>query len=138
MKTWMKKMALIGAILFAAGIGVTSLGAAVGGASAVFDLLMNRRMEMQQNDDWEDYEPEEIFDEFDDSEEMPYEEEEDEIDHEPDMHEHGGMDEAGETWMLQEVPVYPTENPDNTGEYEDVNLPGQRAGFPYHDGMDTV
>ena len=40
MKKWMKKMAIIGAILFVGGIGVTSIGAAIGGAAAGLDFLM--------------------------------------------------------------------------------------------------
>ena len=40
MKKWMKKMAIIGAVLFVGGIGVTSIGAAIGGAAAGLDFLM--------------------------------------------------------------------------------------------------
>ena len=43
MKKWMKKMAIIGAILFVGGIGVTSIGAAIGGAAAGLDFLIDGR-----------------------------------------------------------------------------------------------
>ena len=42
MKKWMKKMAIIGAILFVGGIGVTSIGAAIGGAAAGLDFLIDQ------------------------------------------------------------------------------------------------
>ena len=42
MKKWMKKMAIIGAVLFVGGIGVTSIGAAIGGAAAGLDFLIDQ------------------------------------------------------------------------------------------------
>ena len=44
MKKWMKKMAIIGAILFVGGIGVTSIGAAIGGAAAGLDFLIDQEI----------------------------------------------------------------------------------------------
>ena len=63
MKKWMKKMAIIGAILFVGGIGVTSIGAAIGGAAAGLDFLID-----QDNYNWGD--SEEIWD---DTEQLPEE-----------------------------------------------------------------
>ena len=47
MKKWMKKMAIIGAILFVGGIGVTSIGAAIGGAAAGLDFLIDQEKNFQ-------------------------------------------------------------------------------------------
>ena len=63
MKKWMKKMAIIGAILFVGGIGVTSIGAAIGGAAAGLDFLID-----QDKYNWGD--SEEIWD---DTEQLPEE-----------------------------------------------------------------
>lgn len=49
MKKWMKKMAIIGAILFVGGIGVTSIGAAIGGAAAGLDFLIDQEKNFQDN-----------------------------------------------------------------------------------------
>ena len=43
MKKWMKKMAIIGAVLFVGGIGVTSIGAAIGGAAAGLEAAGQRK-----------------------------------------------------------------------------------------------
>ena len=63
MKKWMKKMAIIGAVLFVGGIGVTSIGAAIGGAAAGLDFLID-----QEKYNWGD--SEEIWD---DTEQLPEE-----------------------------------------------------------------
>ena len=47
MKKWMKKMAIIGAVLFVGGIGVTSIGAAIGGAAAGLDFLIDQEKNFQ-------------------------------------------------------------------------------------------
>lgn len=61
MKKWMKKMAIIGAVLFVGGIGVTSIGAAIGGASAGIDFLLDKEKVFQDKYDRGD--SEETFDE---------------------------------------------------------------------------
>ena len=71
MKKWMKKMAIIGVILFVGGIGVTSIGAAIGGAAAGLDFLIDQEKNFQDKYNWDDTEqlPEEI-DEPDEMEEQ--------------------------------------------------------------------
>ena len=73
MKKWMKKMAIIGAILFVGGIGVTSIGAAIGGAAAGLDFLIDQDKSIWGDSEeiWDDTEqlPEEI-DEPDEMEEQ--------------------------------------------------------------------
>lgn len=54
MKKWMKKMAIIGAILFVGGIGVTSIGAAIGGAAAGLDFLIDQEKNFQDKYNWGD------------------------------------------------------------------------------------
>lgn len=56
MKKWMKKMAIIGAILFVGGIGVTSIGAAIGGAAAGLDFLIDQEKNFQDKYNWGDSE----------------------------------------------------------------------------------
>ena len=68
MKKWMKKMAIIGAILFVGGIGVTSIGAAIGGAAAGLDFLIDQEKNFQDKYNWGD--SEEIWD---DTEQLPEE-----------------------------------------------------------------
>ena len=68
MKKWMKKMAIIGAILFVGGIGVTSIGAAIGGAAAGLDVLIDQEKNFQDKYNWGD--SEEIWD---DPEQLPEE-----------------------------------------------------------------
>ena len=65
MKKWMKKMAIIGAVLFVGGIGVTSIGAAIGGAAAGLDFLIDQEKNFQDK-----YNSEEIWD---DTEQLPEE-----------------------------------------------------------------
>ena len=60
MKKWMKKMAIIGAVLFVGGIGVTSIGAAIGGAAAGLDFLIDQEKNFQDKYNWGD--SEEIWD----------------------------------------------------------------------------
>lgn len=62
MKKWMKKMAIIGAILFVGGIGVTSIGA------AGLDFLIDQEKNFQDKYNWGD--SEEIWD---DTEQLPEE-----------------------------------------------------------------
>ena len=52
MKKWMKKMAIIGAVLFVGGIGVTSIGAAIGGAAAGLDFLIDQEKIFQDKYNW--------------------------------------------------------------------------------------
>ena len=66
MKKWMKKMAIIGAVLFVGGIGVTSIGAAIGGAAAGLDFLIDQEKNFQDKYNWGD--SEEIWD---DTEQLP-------------------------------------------------------------------
>ena len=68
MKKWMKKMAIIGAVLFVGGIGVTSIGAAIGGAAAGLDFLIDQEKNFQDKYNWGD--SEEIWD---DTEQLPEE-----------------------------------------------------------------
>ena len=68
MKKWMKKMAIIGAVLFVGGIGVTSIGAAIGGAAAGLDFLIDQEKIFQDKYNWGD--SEEIWD---DTEQLPEE-----------------------------------------------------------------
>ena len=68
MKNWIKKMALIGAVLFVGGIGVASIGAAIGGAAAGVDFLLDKEKIFQDKYDWDD--PEETLD---DTEQLPEE-----------------------------------------------------------------
>lgn len=49
MKKWMKKMAIIGAVLFVGGIGVTSIGAVIGGAAAGLDFLIDQEKNFRIN-----------------------------------------------------------------------------------------
>ena len=56
MKKWMKKMAIIGAVLFVGGIGVTSIGAAIGGAAAGLDFLIDQEKIFQDKYNWGDSE----------------------------------------------------------------------------------
>ena len=77
MKKWMKKMAIIGAVLFVGGIGVTSIGAAIGGAAAGLDFLIDQEKIFQDKYNWGD--SEEIWD---DTEQLP-----DEIDEPDEMEE---------------------------------------------------
>lgn len=72
MKKWMKKMAIIGAVLFVGGIGVTSIGAAAG-----LDFLIDQEKIFQDKYNWGD--SEEIWD---DTEQLP-----DEIDEPDEMEE---------------------------------------------------
>ena len=64
MKKWMKKMAIIGAVLFVGGIG----GAAIGGAAAGLDFLIDQEKNFQDKYNWGD--SEEIWD---DTEQLPEE-----------------------------------------------------------------
>lgn len=68
MKKWMKQMAIIGTVLFVGGIGVTSIGAAIGGAAAGLDFLIDQEKAFQDKYDWGD--SEEIQD---DTEQLPEE-----------------------------------------------------------------
>ena len=68
MKKWMKKMAIIGAVLFVGGIGVTSIGVAIGGAAAGLDFLIDQEKNFQDKYNWGD--SEEIWD---DTEQLPEE-----------------------------------------------------------------
>lgn len=68
MKKWMKKMAIIGAVLFVGGIGVTSIGAVIGGAAAGLDFLIDQGKNFQDKYNWSD--SEEIWD---DTEQLPEE-----------------------------------------------------------------
>ena len=61
-------MAIIGAILFVGGIGVTSIGAAIGGAAAGLDFLIDQEKNFQDKYNWGD--SEEIWD---DTEQLPEE-----------------------------------------------------------------
>ena len=67
MKKWMKKMAIIGAVLFVGGIGVTSIGAVIGGAAAGLDFLIDQGKNFQDKYNWGDSE------EMDDTEQLPEE-----------------------------------------------------------------
>ncbi|MFQ9209898.1 MAG: hypothetical protein ACLR3S_12775 [Clostridium fessum] len=44
-----EKMAIIGAVLFVGGIGVTSIGAAIGGAAAGLDFLIDQEKNFRIN-----------------------------------------------------------------------------------------
>ena len=61
-------MAIIGAVLFVGGIGVTSIGAAIGGAAAGLDFLIDQEKNFQDKYNWGD--SEEIWD---DTEQLPEE-----------------------------------------------------------------
>lgn len=61
-------MAIIGAVLFVGGIGVTSIGAAIGGAAAGLDFLIDQEKIFQDKYNWGD--SEEIWD---DTEQLPEE-----------------------------------------------------------------
>ena len=61
-------MAIIGAVLFVGGIGVTSIGAAIGGAAAGLDFLIDQEKKFQDKYNWGD--SEEIWD---DTEQLPEE-----------------------------------------------------------------
>ncbi|RHP60143.1 hypothetical protein DXB05_00720 [Clostridium sp. OF13-4] len=63
-----EKMAIIGAVLFVGGIGVTSIGAAIGGAAAGLDFLIDQEKNFQDKYNWGD--SEEIWD---DTEQLPEE-----------------------------------------------------------------
>lgn len=79
MKNWMKKMAIIGAVLFVGGIGVASIGAAIGGAAAGVDYLIDKEKTFQDKYDWGD--SEEIQD---DTEQLPEEDNvQDEMEEQP-------------------------------------------------------
>ena len=68
MKKWMKKMAIIGAVLFVGGIGVTSIGAAIGGAAAGLDFLIDQEKNFQDKYNWDD--TEQLPEELDESDEV--------------------------------------------------------------------
>lgn len=61
-------MAIIGAVLFVGGIGVTSIGAAIGGVAAGLDFLIDQEKNFQDKYNWGD--SEEIWD---DTEQLPEE-----------------------------------------------------------------
>ena len=61
-------MAIIGAVLFVGGIGVTSIGAAIGGAAAGLEFLIDQEKNFQDKYNWGD--SEEIWD---DTEQLPEE-----------------------------------------------------------------
>lgn len=63
-----EKNAIIGAVLFVGGIGVTSIGAAIGGAAAGLDFLIDQEKNFQDKYNWGD--SEEIWD---DTEQLPEE-----------------------------------------------------------------
>ena len=75
MKKWMKKMAIIGAVLFVGGIGVTSIGAAIGGAAAGLDFLIDQEKNFQDKYNWGDseeiwHDTEQLPEELDESDEV--------------------------------------------------------------------
>ena len=47
-------MAIIGAVLFVGGIGVTSIGAAIGGAAAGLDFLIDQEKNFQDKYNWDE------------------------------------------------------------------------------------
>ena len=68
-------MAIIGAVLFVGGIGVTSIGAAIGGAVAGLDFLIDQEKKFQDKYNWGDSEEiwddtEQLPDELDESDEV--------------------------------------------------------------------
>lgn len=68
-------MAIIGAVLFVGGIGVTSIGAAIGGAAAGLDFLIDQEKNFQDKYNWGDSEEiwddmEQLLEELDESDEV--------------------------------------------------------------------
>lgn len=128
MKNWMKKMAIIGAVLFVGGIGVASIGAAIGGAAAGVDFLIDKEKTFQDKYDWGD--SEEIQD---DTEQLPEEDDvQDEMEEQLDgeeLNEDGAALIPGGDGTVQPDEgntVQPEEN--NTVQSEEQPLEGQPEG----------